>query len=276
MRLSDTRHWLFDLDGTTYLGQSLLPGVADLLSTLEAQGKSYAFITNNSSASGPEYEAKLRDLGLSVRTGTVFTSGEATALWLREHSPGARVFLLGTPSLRHVLESHGVALDDDRPDTLVLGFDTTLTYDRLARACLHLAAGCRYVATHPDPACPTPEGLLPDAGSFIALIEKTTGRVPEAVIGKPNPEFLRVAAARAGVPLEQCILVGDRVETDIKMARATGIPAVLTLTGVTRERAGEVDTGVLIVEQLTELLPLLQPASPGRAAPQGGGHPRLR
>ena len=227
------RHWFFDLDGTVYLGSEPLPGAIDLLRSLESRGAGWTFLTNNSSRSSAEYLRHLEAMGLPLGPTGVVTSGRATASWLLQHHAGARVFLLGTPSLAQEMAAMGVDVVGEEPDLVVLGYDTTLHYERLARACRYLRSGLPFVATHPDVNCPTPEGPVPDAGAFMALIEASTGRIPDQVVGKPNVDVLQQAAAVAGIPLEACAMVGDRLETDMVMARDAGATAVLVLTGAT-------------------------------------------
>ena len=227
------RHWFLDLDGTVYLGNTLIPGALEFIRYLETQGASYTFLTNNSSKSAHEYLHKLRSLGFPVDERHIFTSGQATARHLARARPEARVYVLGTPALAAELGAQGVAVTDTEADTVVVGYDTTLSYPRLAQVCHLLRAGAHYVVTHPDVNCPSPEGPLPDAGAFMALLHAATGREPDLIVGKPNVDFLREAAAQAGVPLEHCAMVGDRLETDMDMACRAGIPAVLVMSGVT-------------------------------------------
>lgn len=232
--LKDVRHWFLDLDGTVYLGDTALPGALDLIRAFVTDGVGYTFLTNNSSKSSSEYVQKLRRLGFPVEDDGVVTSGGATAGYLSENHPDARVYLLGTPALAAELGARGVNVVENDPDTIVLGFDPQLPYERLIWATRHLRNGCRYVATHPDVNCPTADGFIPDAGSVVALVEASTGRRPDAIVGKPNVAFLRQAAARAGADLATAAMVGDRLETDLEMAQEAGIAGALVFSGATR------------------------------------------
>ena len=152
---------------------------------------------------------------------------------------------------------------EDGADVVVLGFDTTLAYDRLAKACHLLRSGAEYIATHPDVNCPTPDGPIPDAGAMMAMIEASTGRTPHRIIGKPSVDILRRAAALAEVEVSACVMVGDRLETDIKMALDAGATPVLVLTGVTQPddpRLADPDwsRGLHIVRGVHELYELLR------------------
>jgi HAD superfamily hydrolase (TIGR01450 family) len=257
--LADIAAFLLDMDGTMYVDDRLQPRALDLLALLEQTGRSYIFLTNNSSARASDYLAKLRRLGVEVAPGRVLTSGEATASYLLRETPHRRVFLLGTPSLEAEFREAGLELTDDDPECVVLGFDKTLTYAKLERACLLLADGLPYVATHPDYTCITEAGLIPDTGAFIVGIEKVTGRLPK-VIGKPEPEMVAAALERLGSTAGQTAIVGDQLDTDMTMAQRSGLLGVLVLSGETsRERlegqeAVRPDLVLRDVEQLYELL----------------------
>lgn len=233
--LRQVRHWFLDLDGTTYLSGEPLPGALDLIDRLVRKEVGFTFLTNNSSQGSLEYSAKLSRLGFPARPSNVFTSGQATAGYLARAHPGARVYLLGTPALAAEFAASGVSVVEDEPDVVVLGFDPNLSFARLTKACTLLRGGARYVASHPDVNCPVSGGYIPDAGSVMALIEASSGRRPEEVVGKPNPRFIEEAARAAGVDLARCAMVGDRLETDVAMALEVGIPGVLVLSGATAE-----------------------------------------
>jgi HAD superfamily hydrolase (TIGR01450 family) len=238
--LAEVDAFLLDMDGTLYVDDALQPRARELLELLAERGARHLFLTNNSSARGSDYEAKLERLGLppSLVRGHVLTSGEATARHLARETRWRRIFLLGTPSLAAELRAAGLELDERDPECVVLGFDKTLTYDRLARACLLIAAGLPYVATHPDFTCITSAGLIPDAGAFIVGIERVTGRLPK-VVGKPEPEMVAAALERlgGGAVAARTAMVGDQLDTDMAMAARAGLYGVLVLSGETsRER----------------------------------------
>jgi 4-nitrophenyl phosphatase/NagD protein len=229
--LHAARCFLLDMDGTFYLGEQLLPGALDFIATLRRQGRDFLFLTNNSSKDAAQYAAKLQRLGLAVGADKVFTSGAATAMYLHERQPGARVYLAGTPALRAEFEARGFRLTDQAPDVAVLGFDTTLTYERLWRLCDLARAGVPFIATHPDINCPTETGYMPDIGAMLAAIRASTGRAPDVIIGKPNRLIVEQAAARLALPVGALAMVGDRLYTDIALGPAAGIPSVLVLSG---------------------------------------------
>jgi len=253
------RCFIFDMDGTVFLGDRLLPGARDLIDYLGSRQIPCFFLTNNSSRGASDYTEKLNRLGLAVDRHQVFTSGEATARDLVRRFPGARVFLAGTPALAEEFHTAGLHLDNETPDVVVLGFDTTLTYDRLRRLCDFVRSGLPYIATHPDINCPTETGPIPDAGSFIALVAASTGRRPDLIIGKPNPGIVNALAAKTGLLIGRHVMVGDRLYTDIALG-AAGLPTVLVFTGETKpeDLPGAAHRPDLAVADLAELLVLLK------------------
>lgn len=231
--LKAVRCFILDMDGTFYLGDRLLDGALRFIDLLHRQGKDFLFLTNNSSRHRGEYAAKINRLGLPISEEKVFTSGEATAIFLKGHFPGAKLFVVGTPSLEQEFISHGFELEDRAPEVAVLGFDTTLTYQKLWKLCDLVRAGLPFVATHPDFNCPTEDGYMPDIGAMIAFVEASTNRKPDWVIGKPNRFIVDAAADKLGLSIEQMAMVGDRLYTDIALGSTSGITTVLVLSGET-------------------------------------------
>jgi len=221
---------MLDMDGTIYLGEKLLPGARETFDHFENAGLQYLILTNNSSKHRGQYGEKLRRLGLDISDEKIFTSGEATAIYLQRDRPNAQVYLVGTPALEEEFAARGFILDHDRPEVAVLGFDTTLTYDKLWRLCDLVRDGIPYVATHPDFNCPVEGGFMPDIGAMIAFVEASTGRRPDVVIGKPNPPIVEAVQEKTGLPLEAICMVGDRLYTDVALG-AAGIKTILTLSG---------------------------------------------
>ena len=232
--LADIRLFLLDMDGTVYLGSRLLPGSLDFLRYLGETGRDHLFLTNNSSRNADYYAQKLTKLGWPAQPGEILTSGEATALYLGGLRPSARVYLLGTPDLETEFAAHGFVLTDENPDYVVLGFDMTLTYDKLVRACDLVRGGVPFIATHPDLNCPTETGYIPDCGAMTALITASTGVTPK-VIGKPNREIIDAMFRKKPVRRDQVAMVGDRLYTDIVMGHNAGVTSVLVLSGEAKE-----------------------------------------
>lgn len=232
--LADIRLFLLDMDGTVYLGSRLLPGSLDFLRYLGETGRDHLFLTNNSSRNAQYYAQKLTKLGWPAQPGEILTSGEATALYLGGLKPAARIYLLGTPDLETEFAAHGFTLTDENPDYVVLGFDMTLTYDKLVRACDLVRGGVPFIATHPDLNCPTETGYIPDCGAMTALITASTGVTPK-VIGKPNREIIDAMFRKKPVRRDQVAMVGDRLYTDIVMGHNAGVTSVLVLSGEAKE-----------------------------------------
>lgn len=228
--LADIRLFLLDMDGTVYLGNRLLPGSLDFLHYLAKTGRDHLFLTNNSSRHAGYYAEKLTRLGWSASPAEVLTSGEATALYLSGIKPQAAIYLLGTSDLTEEFAQHGFHLTDQNPDFVVLGFDMTLTYEKLVRACELIRAGVPFIATHPDLNCPTETGYIPDCGAMIALIHASTGVLPK-VIGKPNREIIDAMFRKKPGPRNQVAMVGDRLYTDIVMGHNAGVSSILVLSG---------------------------------------------
>jgi 4-nitrophenyl phosphatase len=233
-KLSTVQGFLLDMDGTFYLDDRLLEGALRFIDLLREQKKEYIFLTNNSSKDRRQYAQKISRLGLPLAEESVLTSGEATALYLREQHPGADIFLVGTPSLEDEFRQHGFRLVQKNPQFLVLGFDTTLTYQKLWALCDFVRAGVPYIATHPDFNCPTEKGFMPDVGAMIAFVNAATGRLPDLVVGKPNRLIVDAAAMKMNLPVSQLAMIGDRLYTDIALGQTSGITTVLVLSGETK------------------------------------------
>jgi HAD superfamily hydrolase (TIGR01457 family) len=235
-KLKKVKCFILDMDGTIYLSSKLIDGSLDFLSLLEKQGKDFLFLTNNSSKNKKAYKEKLANLGCYVEEDKVFTSGEATTIYLSKEKAGAKVFLLGNEYLEEEFMDSGFTLIKDRseiPDFVVLGFDTTLTYEKVWIACDHIVNGIPYIATHPDINCPLAGGkYMPDTGAMIKMIEASTGKTP-FVIGKPNKQVVDSIIEKYGLERDELAMVGDRLYTDVKLGINSGIVSILVLSGET-------------------------------------------
>jgi 4-nitrophenyl phosphatase len=229
------RAFIIDLDGTTYLGNRLIPGADRFFQRVREKNKRFVFYTNNSSATPAMYLHKLRRLGIPARLENILTSATATVMYLKRQNRGRRVFALGTKSFENHLRREGFVLADERCDYVVLAFDKMLTYRKLEKACRMIRDGVAYVATHPDLVCPTPDGDIPDTGAMIAFIEAATGKRPK-VIGKPNKTMLDMALQLVSATARETAVIGDRLYTDIKMANDNGLTSILVLSGETKRR----------------------------------------
>ncbi len=231
--LSAADLFLLDLDGTVYLGERPIGRMRETLARLRAMGKRLVYLTNNSSKTEAEYREKLCRIGLFEEGDGVYTSGMATAEYLMREKCGQKVYLVGTAALREEFASYGVLLEDEAPDLCVLAYDTGLTFEKLRTLDRFLRAGLPFIATHPDDVCPTADGSMPDVGSFLALLQVSSGRRPDLIVGKPNAGMGEGLARRFGVTKERMCMVGDRMHTDIRFANNNGMHAILVLSGET-------------------------------------------
>ena len=227
------RLFVLDMDGTLYLGDEVFPGAIEFMEALGAHGRQFVYLTNNSSRAGIDYVNRLRRLGFPCAEENILSSGMATAMYLNDVYPGARVCLVGNRALRRELESYGVAVDDGAGDVVVAGFDTELVYEKLDRAVHWLRRGAPFIACNPDWVCPMPAGeVLPDCGSICALLTAASGAEPK-YIGKPNRSILDIISKRFGVENAQICCIGDRLYTDIAVAVNAGAVSALVLSGET-------------------------------------------
>lgn len=240
-KLKNCELFLFDMDGTLYLGDDVYAGAIELMEDLPALGKKYIYLTNNSSRAGEDYITRLNRLGFPCLRENVFTSGMATGMFLNQRYPGAKVYLAGTKAFYRELVSYGIDLVNDElghteaedVDIVVQGFDTELVYEKLNNACHFLRRGATFIAANPDWVCPMPhDEVLPDCGSICALLTASSGVKPN-YIGKPNRNMVDVISEMTGIPNEKICCVGDRLYTDIAVAQNAGAVSVLVLSGET-------------------------------------------
>jgi HAD superfamily hydrolase (TIGR01450 family) len=243
-RLRHIRHAALDMDGTIYKGSTLFNFTKPFLASLREMGIGYTFLTNNPSKSVKDYLAKLASLGIEADETQLYTSTQCTMEFLQKNYPKAkRIFTLGTPSMCAEFERNGFELCADspldEPDAVVVAFDMTLSYDPLCRAAWWIKKGKPYIATNPDFVCPTDQPtVLVDCGAICACLQAATGRVPDAVMGKPHPSMLSGILQRHGLKPHELAMVGDRTYTDMAMAKCAGANGVLVLTGeCTKEEA---------------------------------------
>lgn len=234
--LQSVNLFLFDMDGTLYLGDRLYDFTNPLLKTIKETGRRYLFMTNNSSKSVEDYIIKLGKLGISSTREDFITSSQATAHYLKLHHPNKRLYVCGTMSLKKELELEGFTVTEnlDDVDCIVMGFDTELTFKKLedVSRLLLTRENIPYIATNPDYVCPTEFGSVPDCGSVCDMIYNATGKRP-VVIGKPSPLMPQLAMEIHGYSAEETAVVGDRIYTDIKSGLNAGITGILVMSGET-------------------------------------------
>jgi arabinose operon protein AraL len=230
------RGWLFDLDGTVYLGDALLPGAVDTIAALRGDGRRVAFLSNKPLDTRADYAEKLTRLGIPTSVDEVVNSSIVLARHLRTLDPGAPVFVIGEPPLIGELRAHGFEVRADADVRwVVIAFDRTFDYAKLNTALQAVRRhDARLIATNPDRTCPVEGGEIPDCAGMMAAVEAVTGKPVEVVVGKPSPIILQVALETLGVGAGDCVIVGDRIETDIVMGKRLGLATVLVLSGITR------------------------------------------
>ena len=252
--------YVFDLDGTVYLGDALLPGAGEAIARLREAGARVVFVTNKPLEPGTAYAEKLDHLGVTATRADVVTSVDSLVGYLRRDHPSARLLCVTEASTRGELEAAGfeVTSDSARTDVVVVSFDRTFDYAKLNaayRAVKH--HGAAIVATNPDPYCPTPDGGLPDCAAMLAAIEACTGARAEAIVGKPSVHMARALEDRLGLTGHDVAVVGDRLLTDVAMAHSLGMTGVLVLTGATtlKDLEGVDVTPDFVIDGLGQLVP---------------------
>jgi len=219
--------FVFDKDGTISLGNKPQDGAVELFQFLDELGKKVYVLTNNSSLTSLQHKKTLVEMGFPEGVFEVYSSTDATIEYLKVSNLDKRVFLMAVKQVEEEFIRSGINLVEDDPEVLVLAFDKEMTYEKLKKFCLYLLEDRMYIATHPDITCPTLEGPIPDVGSMIAAIKEATGRLPDMVIGKPNTIIMERLLSHASVSREDVVIVGDRLETDMNLAKNLGIQGVL-------------------------------------------------
>ena len=237
--LENKKLFVFDMDGTIYLGDIVFPKAVHLIKRLRSEGRKILFFTNNASHSPEFYAKKLARLGFEPREGEIMTSGDVTVEFLKRNRAGKKVYLVGTPDLEDSFKRAGIPLSDGSAprsgDIVITSFDTTLTYDKLSRACRLIMNGSEYLSTHPDFNCPTEDGFIPDSGAISAFVTASTGVTPR-YFGKPYSDTMDMICSATGVDKQDAAVVGDRLYTDIAIGKRSGVTAILVLTGETSEK----------------------------------------
>ncbi len=254
--IKNAKLFICDMDGTVYLGERVLDGALEFVKKVKESDKEFLFFTNNASRRKEDYLEKLERLGFGECE--LMTSGDVTINYLQRHYPDKTVYVLGTEALRNSMRAAGVKLvEDASADIVVSSFDTELTYEKLCIACDGVRNGAVYLSTHPDYNCPTDGGFIPDSGAIAALITASTGRTPK-YLGKPYKETAEAICALKEVKPGECISIGDRLYTDIAMAKNSGMTSILVLSGETKERdVSEANRPDFIVKSVKNLISVL-------------------
>ena len=237
-KILQKKGFICDMDGVIYHGSQLLPGVQEFVSWLYREGKKFLFLTNNSGKTPRELQEKLARMGLEVDESHFYTSALATARFISNQTPGARVFAIGDPGLTHALYERGLILDDVAPDYVVIGETSSYTYDNICKAVKLVGQGARLIGTNYDLTAPVDGGvIIPACRALVAPVELASGK-NAYYVGKPNPLMMRTGLDLLGVHSQEAAMIGDRMDTDIQAGIECGLDTVLVLSGVSsRETA---------------------------------------
>jgi arabinose operon protein AraL len=253
------RGYVFDLDGTVYLGDALLPSAGATITRLRELGCRTVFLSNNPTHPPEDYAAKLTRLGLPTDLADILVSTQVLVRFLQERMPGARLLVLGEAPLVRALAAGGFEVVEDaaRTDAVIASFDRTFAYPKLQAAFDAIRAGARFFATNGDRFCPVPGGGQPDAASVIAAVEACTGVACEAIVGKPSHHTSEAVLAMLDLPPSECLMTGDRLETDVRMGLDAGMSAAIALTGATTAEMVAISTirPTYVLDRLADLLP---------------------
>ncbi|MBQ9085654.1 MAG: HAD-IIA family hydrolase [Clostridia bacterium] len=236
MPFDSKKLFIFDMDGTIYLGNQPFDFAIRFIKNLRRNGKKVLFFTNNASHTDAFYLKKLERLGFDPLEDEIMTSGDVTLEFLKRYRSGKTVYLVATEELVEEYHAAGIPLlqgDEKQADIVVTSFDTSLTYAKLESACRFIREGAEYLSTHPDFNCPTETGFIPDSGAIAALVTASTGKTP-TYFGKPYRETIEMIGEATGYKREEMCIFGDRLYTDIALGKRFGVTSVLVLSGETQ------------------------------------------
>ena len=230
--------FIFDLDGTVYRSEKLIPGADGVIRFLREKGKKVVFLSNKPIQTREDYASKLTRLGIPTQPDDVINSTFVMTHYLRKNVPHARLFIVGEVPFIEELKRADFTITEEPKEIeyVVVAFDRTFDYRKLNIAFQAIKLGAHFVATNPDRTCPVEGGEIPDCAGMIAAIEAVTGKKVEIIVGKPSSLMIQATLEVMKLKPEDCILIGDRLETDIKMGKESGIATGIVLTGVTDEK----------------------------------------
>ena len=251
-KIRNKKEFIFDLDGTVYIGDSPIDGVDKLILILQKKGCNVRFLSNNSSKDKSEYVQKLKSFGICIEESQIILSTDVSIKYLKQNK-FKKGFIIGTKSMKNYLRYNGLLHSEDNPEFVLLGYDTELEYEKICNASKYIYSGLPYFATHNDKFCPTMSGPIPDAGSFIEMFKATTGREP-IVFGKPE-KFMIDFLSKDAKDINDYVFIGDRLHTDFEMAKLIGLDFICVLTGETKREdiENEAIWPSLILESAAEI-----------------------
>ncbi|RLV49842.1 HAD family hydrolase [Nocardioides mangrovicus] len=256
--------WLTDMDGVLVHEETPIAGAQEFVEALQSSGREFLLLTNNSIYTPRDLRARLLRSGIDVPEERIWTSALATAQFLLEQRPGGSAYVIGEAGITTALHDVGYVMTERDPDYVVLGETRTYSFEAITRAIRLIEAGARFIATNPDVSGPSPDGSLPATGSVAALISAATGKQPY-FIGKPNPLMMRSALNRLEAHSESTVMIGDRMDTDIKSGLEAGMRTVLVKTGSTRpDQVGDWPyLPTHVVDSIADLVGLVGELAPG-------------
>jgi len=223
---------IFDMDGVLYRGEGAIAGAAETVNALSAAGKKVYFLTNNGSKTRKHFHELLEEMGFECGLPQVYSTSYGTGKYIRDNFPGKSVYALDA-GMREELESQGIkCVEDESAEVVVVGLDRQLTYEKLTVAFKAIKNGAEFIASNDDPMYPVEEGFIPGAGAMVGALSYSTGKKP-FVIGKPHRLMLDIIVKEHGLLEDRTLMVGDKLETDIMMAKKEKMKSILVLTGVT-------------------------------------------
>jgi len=231
-KIKDKAGFIIDMDGVIYHGNKLLPGVTEFLIWMENSGKKYLFLTNASERTPKELHEKLKRLGITVEEDHFYTSALATASFLASQKPNGSAYIIGDAGLIHALYSVGYTINNVNPDYVIVGDTHSYNFEKIEMAINLVLKGARLIGTNPDVSGPVETGITPSTKALIAPIEIASGK-KAYFVGKPNPLMMRIALRKLGIKREEAIVIGDRMDTDIKCGLESEIDTLLVLSGIT-------------------------------------------
>lgn len=226
--------YLIDMDGVLVHGQRVIPGAPEFIQRLQKGGHKYLVLTNNSRYTPTDLQHRLQKTGIDIDINHIYSSALATAAFVHSQRPNGSAYVLGDSGLYQALADVNYTLTDYNPDYVILGETQSYPYDKIIRATRFISQGVPFIATNPDPSGPDENGLVPACGAVAAMIETATGH-PPYFTGKPNPLIMRSALRYLEEHSENAVMVGDRLDTDVKIGLESGLETILVLTGVTAE-----------------------------------------
>ncbi|WP_231860407.1 HAD-IIA family hydrolase [Bacillus sp. OxB-1] len=237
MNIQDFDAFCFDLDGTILLGNERLPGAKKIVDQIRGYDKKVLFITNSPTQTRDACARRLNALGIKTKAAEVLTTPFVSALYFLEHYPDARVYIVGEEAIHEEFHQLSLTITENPLEAthVLVGLDRSFTYEKLNLAVMAVRNGANIIVTNPDPSCPVPGGVMADTLSIAKAIEVASGQEITDVVGKPSLFFGERMLGQLNIERERCLIIGDRLETDILLGKINQFPTCLVLTGIARK-----------------------------------------